>query len=74
MYGNARSRVCVGEGFSTEFEVKVEVHQGSILSPLFFSIVLEALLREFLAGVPWEDLSGSFLAKLQQKSDIYVNN
>ena len=74
MYGNARSRVCVGEGFSKEFEVKVEVHQGSILSPLFFSIVLEALLHEFLAGVPWEDLSGSFLAKLQQKSDIYVNN
>ena len=23
MYANARSRVCVGEGFSKEFEVKV---------------------------------------------------
>ena len=56
MYGNARSRVRVGEGFSKEFEVKVGVHQGSVLSPLLFIIVLEALSREFRAGVPWEDL------------------
>ena len=41
---------------SAEFEVKVGVHQGSILSFLLFMIVLEALSREFRAGVPWEDL------------------
>ena len=56
MYANARSRVCVGEGFSKEFEVKVGVHQGSVLSPLLFIIMLEALSCEFRAGVPWEDL------------------
>ena len=56
MYANARSQVRVGEGFSKEFEVKVGVHQGSVLSPLLFIIVLEALSREFRAGVPWEDL------------------
>ena len=56
MYANARSRVRVGEGFSKEFEVKVGVHQGSVLSPLHFIIALEALSRECLAGVPWEDL------------------
>ena len=56
MYANARSWVRVGEGFSKEFEVKVGVHQGSVLSPLLFIIVLEALSREFRAGVPWEDL------------------
>ena len=43
MYANARSRVHVGEGYSEEFEVKVGVHQGSVLSPLLFIIVLEAL-------------------------------
>ena len=52
MYANARSRVRVGEGFSKEFEVKVGVHQGSVFSPLLFIIVLEALSREFRAGVP----------------------
>ena len=30
---------------SAEFEVKVGVHQGSVLSPLLFIIVLEALSR-----------------------------
>ena len=56
MYANARRRVGVGEGYSNEFEVKVGVHQGSVLSPLLFIIVLEALSRGFCSGVPWEDL------------------
>ena len=56
MYANVLSRVLVGEGFSQDFEVKVGVHQGSVLSPLRFIIVLEALSCEFWAGVPWEDL------------------
>ena len=56
MYANAPSRVRVGEGYSEEFEVKVGIHQGSVLSPLLFIIVLEALSREFRSGVPWEDL------------------
>ena len=56
MYTNAQSRVCVGKGFSQEFEVKVRFHQGSVLSPLLIIIVLEALSCEFWAGVPWEDL------------------
>ena len=56
MYANVRSRVWVGEGYSEEFEVEVSVHQGSVLSPLLFIIVLEALSREFHSRVPWEDL------------------
>ena len=33
MYANAQNQVHVGEGYSQEFEVKVRVHQGSVLSP-----------------------------------------
>ena len=51
-----QSHVHVGEGYSEEFEVKDGVHQGSVLSPLLFIIVLEALSREFRSGVPWEGL------------------
>ena len=47
-----RSRVRVGDGYSEEFGVGV--HQGSVLSPLLFIIVLEALSREFRTGCPWE--------------------
>ena len=32
----------------------VDAHQGSVLSPLLFILVLEALSREFHTGVPWE--------------------
>ena len=42
MYVNARSHVRVGEGYSEEFKMKVNVHQDSVLSPLLFIIVLEA--------------------------------
>ena len=61
MYANARSSIHVGEGYSEEFEVKVGVHQGSVLSPLLFIIVLEALSREFCSEVHWEDLYGMTL-------------
>ena len=54
MYNNARSKVRVGSGYSEEFEVGVGVHQGSVLSPLLFIIVLEALSKDFRVGVPWE--------------------
>ena len=56
MYANVQSSVHVGEGYSQEFEVKVGVHQGLVLSPLLFIIVLEALSHEFCSWVPWEDL------------------
>ena len=54
MYKDVRSRVRVGDGYSKEFGVGVGVHQGSVLSPLLFTIVLEALSSEFRTGCPWE--------------------
>ena len=54
MYKDVRSRVRVGNGYSEEFGVGVGVHQGFVLSPLLFIIVLEALSREFRTGCPWE--------------------
>ena len=54
MYKDVKSRVRVGDGYSEEFGVGVGVHQGSVLSPLLFIIVLEALSMEFCTGCPWE--------------------
>ena len=43
MHVGARSRKRINSSFSEEFEVKVAVHQGSVLSLLLFILVLEAL-------------------------------
>ena len=54
MYEGATMAVKLRSGESKEFEVKVGVHQGSILSPLLFTGVLEALSVKFREGLPWE--------------------
>jgi len=37
---------------SNSFEAQVGMHQGSILSPLLFVIVMKALSREFRVALP----------------------
>ena len=62
MYQNTRSRVRVNGSFSDDFFVKVGLHQGSVLSPLLFIIVLEALSRDIRTGCPEELLYADDLA------------
>ena len=52
MYTNAKSSVRINGQFSPWFNVQVGVHQGSVLSPLLFIIVMEALSRHFRTGSP----------------------
>ena len=40
LYDSAKKRVRVGSAYSKEFKVTVGVHQGSVLSPLLFAIVV----------------------------------
>ena len=54
MYEGVTTSVKLGEELSSEFEIKVGMHQGSVLSPLLFSIVLEALSSKERLGLPWE--------------------
>ena len=62
MYKIVRSKVRVCSGYSEEFGVKVGVHQGSVLSPLLFIIVLQALSREFHTDCPWVLLYADYLS------------
>jgi len=54
MYENAHSQIRVNDSYSNKVNINVGVHQGSVLRPLLFIIVLEALSREFRTGCPWE--------------------
>jgi hypothetical protein len=54
MNEGVKTAVMMKDGKSAGFEVKVGVHQGSVLSPPPFIIVMEALSSEFHVGLPGE--------------------
>ena len=47
MSDNAQSKFRVNNSYSKPINVSVGIHQGSVLSPLLFVILLSALFREF---------------------------
>ena len=46
MYDNIKTSVNMDYMRSDSFEVKVGVHQGSILSPLLFAIVMDEVTKD----------------------------
>ena len=51
LYDGAKTKVRVGSAYSEEFEVNVGVHQGSVLSPLLFAIVVDVVTENARRGV-----------------------
>ena len=51
LYDGAKTRVRVEAAYSEEFEVKVGVHQGSVLSPLLLAIVEDDITENARRGV-----------------------
>ena len=46
-----KTRVSVGFSYSEKFEVKIGVHQGSVLSPLLFAIAVIVTTEKAIGGV-----------------------
>ena len=51
LYDGAKTRMRVGSALSEKFKVKVGVHQGSVLSPPLFAIVVDVITEN--AGGVW---------------------
>ena len=57
IYKYARTRIRSYDGLVNEwFGVNIRAHQGSVLSPLLFIIVMEAVIHSIREGLPWEML------------------
>ena len=54
LYTEACTIVRTDAGLSESFEVKVGLHQGSVLSPLLFAAVMDVVSSEARSGLPSE--------------------
>ena len=72
MYEDASTKVRMNGSESKAFNVKVGVHQGSVLSPLLFIIMLEALSREFREGLPIELLYADDLVLIAETKELLL--
>jgi hypothetical protein len=50
LYEGAKTKVKVGKKMSETFNVKVGVHQGSVLSPFLFAIVMDVVSGDIMEG------------------------
>ena len=72
MYADVTTMVKQNGRMSKGFKVKVGVHQGSVLSPLLFIIVLEALSSAFREGLPMELLYADDLVLLADTVNLLI--
>ena len=70
MCTNSRCHVWVSGEYSEEFGVWMGMHQGSVLSPLLFTLVLETPLHELCTGGPWELLYADELVLIADTLEV----
>src|SRR5215813_5494956 len=73
MYDGVTTVVRTPFGDSDSFPVRVGVHQGSILSPLLFAMVMEAITKNTRAGLPYELLYADDLVLLAESMDELIS-
>ena len=62
MYDNAHSKVRITNSYINPVNILVGAHQGSVLSPLLFIIIMKALSLELRTGCPYKLFYASELA------------
>ena len=56
MYDGATTTVRSAAGLTEEFKIGVGFHQGSVLSPFLFAIIIDKLTEDIREDAPWDML------------------
>ena len=71
LYKGSRTKVRVGLGLLEDFGVRVGVHQGSVISPLIFAIVVDAVTEQARKGLLNEILYADNLVLMSENSKYF---
>ena len=66
LYKGSKTKVRVGSGLSEKFGLRVGVHQGSVISPLVFAIVVDAVTEQARKGLLNESLYADDLVLMSE--------
>jgi hypothetical protein len=53
MYDNVVTSVRTSDGDTNDFPINIGLHQGSVLSPYLFTLVMDEVTRDIQGGIPW---------------------
>ncbi len=53
MYDNVVTSVRTSDGDTNDFSINKVLHQGSVLSPYLFALVMDEVTRDIQGGIPW---------------------
>jgi hypothetical protein len=53
MYDNVVANVRTSDGDTNNFPINIGLHQGSMLSPYLFALMIDEVIRDIQGGIPW---------------------
>ena len=53
MYNNVVTSVRTSDGDTDDFSIRIELHQGSALSPYLFALVMDEVIRDIQGDISW---------------------
>ena len=69
LYHGAKTKVRMGSELSQEFLVQIDVHQGSVLSPLLFAIAVDVISKNAREGLMNEILQANDLVLMSESME-----
>jgi len=69
MYNEVVANIRTCRGLTSDFRITIGLHQGSALSPFFFAIVMDDLIRAIQDEIPWCMLFANDIVLVDETKD-----